>query len=108
MSKLGKSILKDMESITTSLMELDKIALKPRIFANEEYFKQMIEYEETEKNPGYENRVKGLKMMQEHAKQINAFSKAEDITHLFPQYNGILKELKNKKPNKQGASCIVF
>jgi len=97
MSKLGKSILKDMESITTSLMELDKIALKPRIFANEEYFKQMIEYEETEKNPGYENRVKGLKMMQEHAKQINAFSKAEDITHLFPQYNGILKELKNNK-----------
>lgn len=83
-------------------MELDKIALKPRIFTNEEYFKQMIEYEETEKNPGYENRVKGLKMMQEHTKQINAFSKAEDITHLFPQYNGILKELKNKKPNKQG------
>lgn len=108
MSKLGKSILKDMESIKNSLMELDKIALKPRIFTNEEYFKQMIEYEETEKNPGYENRVKGLKMMQEHAKQINAFSKAEDITHLFPQYNGILKELKNKKPNKQGASCIVF
>ena len=108
MSKLGKSILKDMESIKNSLMELDKIALKPRVFTNEEYFKQMIEYEETEKNPGFENRVKGLKMMQEHAKQINAFSKAEDITHLFPQYNGILKELKNKKTNKQGASCIVF
>lgn len=107
MSKLGKSILKDMESIKNSLMELDKIALKPRIFTNEEYFKQMIEYEETEKNPGYENRVKGLKMMQDHAKQINAFSKAEDITHLFPQYNDILKELRNKKVNK-GTSCIII
>lgn len=33
MSKLGKLILiKDMESIKNSLMELDKIALKPRIF----------------------------------------------------------------------------
>jgi GTPase SAR1 family protein/uncharacterized protein YnzC (UPF0291/DUF896 family) len=108
MSELGKSILKDMESIKTSLIELDKIALKPRVFTNEEYFKQMIEYEETEKNPGYENRVKGLKMMQEHARQINAISQAEDITHLFPQYNDILKELKNKKPDKKGISCSIF
>ena len=68
----------------------------------------MIEYEETEKNPGYENRVKGLKMMQEHARQINAISQAEDITHLFPQYNDILKEFKNKKPENKGTSCLIF
>lgn len=47
-------------------------------------------------------------MMQEQAKQINALSKAEDITHLFPQYNNILVELKNKKSNKGGGSCLVF
>ena len=108
MSKLGQSILKDMESIKKSLIELDKIALKPRIFTNEEYFRDMIQYEQSEKNPGWENRVKGLKMMQEQAKQINALSKAEDITHLFPQYNNILVELKNKKSNKGGGSCLVF
>ncbi len=58
---LGKSILKDMESIKTSLTELDKIALKPRILINEEFFKRIIEYEVSEKNPGYENRLKDLK-----------------------------------------------
>lgn len=97
-----------MESIKKSLIELDKIALKPRIFTNEEYFRVMIQYEQSEKNPGWENRVKGLKMMQEQAKQINALSKAEDITHLFPQYNNILVELKNKKSNKGGGSYLVF
>lgn len=90
-------------------MELDKIALKPRIFTNEQYFKDMIEFEQAEKNPGQEKRVKGLKMMMEQARQINALSKAEDITHLFPQYNNILNELKNKKSSKNGGTnCNIF
>ena len=109
MSELGKSILDDMQKIKNSLIELDKIALKPRVFTNEQYFKEMIEYEETEKNPGWENRVEGLKMMRDQAKHINDISKAENISNLFPQYNNILKELKNKKPEKASISnCIVF
>ena len=109
MSELGKSILDDMQKIKNSLIELDKIALKPRVFTNEQYFKEMIEYEETEKNPGWENRVEGLKMMRDQAKHINDISKAENISNLFPQYNNILKELKNKKPEKASSSnCIVF
>ena len=109
MSDLGKKILEDMQKIKNSLIELDKIALKPRVFTNEQYFKEMIEYEETEKNPGWENRVEGLKMMRDQAKQINDISKADNIANLFPQYNKILDELKNKKPDKANSShCIVF
>jgi len=95
MSELGKKILEDMQKIKNSLIELDKIALKPRVFTNEQYFKEMIEYEETEKNPGWENRIEGLKMMRDQAKQINDISKADNIANLFPQYNKILDELKN-------------
>ena len=76
MSELGKSILDDMQKIKNSLIELDKIALNPRVFTNEQYFKEMIEYEETEKNPFWENRVGGLKMMRDQAKHINDISKA--------------------------------
>ena len=50
MSILGKKILEDIQKIKNSLIELDKIALKPRVFKKEQYFKEMIEYEETEKN----------------------------------------------------------
>jgi len=109
MSELGKKILEDMQKIKNSLIELDKIALKPRVFTNEQYFKEMIEYEETEKNPGWENRIEGLKMMRDQAKQINDISKADNIANLFPQYNKILDELKNKKPEKANTShCILF
>jgi len=98
MSELGKSILDDMQKIKNYLIELDKIALKPRVFTDERCFKEMIEYEATEKNPGWENRVEGLTTMRDIAKHINDVSKAENISNLFPQYNNILKELKNKKP----------
>ena len=108
MSELGKLISKDMELIKTFLMILDKIALKPSVFINEEYFKQMIEYEEAQKYYGYENRIKGLKIMEDNAKIIISFSKADNITLLFQQYKEIFKELKNKITNKQETSCLIF
>ena len=109
MSELGKKILQDMQNIKNSLIELDKISLKPRVFTNEQYFKEMIEYEETEKNPGWENIVEGLKLMRDQAKHINDISKAENISNLFPQYNNIFNELKNKKPETaKNTHCIMF
>ena len=59
MSELGKSILRDMQSIKDSLIELDKIALKPRVFTNEQYFIDTIKYEEETKIPGFEGQFKG-------------------------------------------------
>ena len=108
MSNLGKSILSDMQMIKNSLIELDKIALKPRVLTNVEYFKQMIDNEKNEKNPGWEERVKGLESMLEQAKQINDISNAQDITNLFPQYNNILNELKSKKTRNDKSSCSIF
>ena len=37
MTYLVHQILEDMQSIITSLEELEKIALKPRLFTNEQY-----------------------------------------------------------------------
>ena len=79
--------MEDIQKIKNSLIELDRIALKPRVFKNEEYFKKMTEYEETEKNPGWEIRIEGLKTMRDKDKQINYISKADNIVNLFPQYN---------------------
>ena len=58
----------------------------------------------TEKNPGWENRVEGLKMKRDIAKHINDISKAENISNLFLQYNNILEELKNKKQLDENGS----
>ena len=40
MSNLGKTILKDMQDIKNSIIELDKIALKHRVFTNENILKK--------------------------------------------------------------------
>lgn len=108
MSNLGKSILKDMDSIKKSLIELDKIALKPRLFTNVDYFNQMIQYEEETKNPGYKGRINGFKMMRDQAIQLNEISNAEDITQLFPQFNNVIVELKKKKSKEGSSSCLIF
>ena len=77
--------MEDIQKIKNSFIELDRIALKPRVFTNEEYFKEMTEYEETENNSGWVNRTDDLKMMRDQAKQINDISKADNFAYLFPQ-----------------------
>ena len=98
MFELWKKILEDIQIIKNSLIELDRIALKPRVFKNEKYFNEMTEYEETEKNSGWVNRTDGLKITRDKDKQINDISKADNFAYLFPQYNKILDKLKHKNP----------
>ena len=44
MRKEGENMLKEMKEIKNSLDELDRIALKPRVLTNVEYFEQMIDF----------------------------------------------------------------
>ena len=57
---MRKLIFEDIQCIKNSLIEFYKITLKPRVSTKKQYFKEMIEYEETEKNLGWENIVEGL------------------------------------------------
>ena len=45
----GEEILRQMKEIKSSLEELDRIALKPRVLTNVEYFQQMIDFEKEQK-----------------------------------------------------------
>lgn len=103
MIKLGKDIEEliklisdDINSSKKCLSELDKKALKPKALINESFFDGVIEYERNERMPGWENRMKDLKMMKEQVEQIIKLSKAENIYQIFQQYNDILKELNIK------------
>ena len=104
MRQEGEVIIKQMKDIKESLEELDKIALKPRVFTNAEYFQDMIGYEKHYHNTGYLKRIEVLEMMKNQAEQLNAIIKAENITQLFPKYNNVITELKSKSKS----SCILF
>ena len=107
MSKMkvqAEEIIKQMKEIKSSLDELDKIALKPRVLTNVEYFQQMIDFEKEQKKKGYQKRIEGLEMMKNQAEQLNAMSKAEDVTQLFPRFDDVITELKSKS----NSSCSIF
>ena len=70
--------------------------MKPKALIDESLFDGVIEYERNERKPGWENRMKDLKMMKEQVEQIIKLSKAENIYQIFQQYNDILKKLNIK------------
>mmetsp|Transcript_123545 Transcript_123545/g.238234 ORF Transcript_123545/g.238234 Transcript_123545/m.238234 type:complete len:814 (+) Transcript_123545:116-2557(+) len=92
MDTLAQKILEDMQDVKTCLQRLDQIAMKPRVFTNAEYFEQMIKHEEEVKNPGWESRVQGLKLMLDRAKNIERISQASNLTDLFSQYKNVINE----------------
>ena len=104
MREEGEKIIRQMKEIKSSLEELDRIALKPRVLTNVEYFQQMIDFEKDKKSPGYTKRIEGLKIMKDRAEQLNRFSQANDITQLFPSFNNIITELKTKSKT----NCLIF
>jgi hypothetical protein len=107
MSDLGTKLMYDMNSIKDSLIELEKIALKPRVLTDEQYFIDMIEFEEKEKKPGFKERIKGLEIMRDQAKQLNNILKTNDVSSLFPTYSETIRELKQKNPSSN-FSCSIF
>ena len=107
MSELGLKLLKDMNSIKDSLSELEKIALKPRVLTDEQYFTDMIEFEKEEHKAGYQDRIKGLEIMRDQARQLNNILKTNDVSALFPTYSETIKELKQKNPSSN-FSCLIF
>lgn len=93
-----------MKEIKSSLEELDRIALKPRVLTNVEYFEQMIDMEKKQKKAGFKKRIQGLEMMRDQAKQLNDLSKANDVSQLFPSFDGVINELKSKSKT----NCNIF
>ena len=107
MSELGKKLLNDMNSIKDSLSELEKIALKPKVLTDEQYFTDMIEFEKEEHKTGFQERINGLEIMRDQARQLNNILKTNDVSALFPTYSETIKELKEKNPNSS-FSCTIF
>merc|ERR1712136_296683 len=116
--KVSKTVTKEwsekknaMEAVKQSLRKLDEIAMKPRIFTNEVYFTEMIKHEEETKNPGYQDRVEGLKMMAARAQEINKINKADSITDLFPSYQSVIEQtMQHLKSGagSSGTSCSIM
>lgn len=86
MELLFKEMLGDMDLMREATQELNAIAYKPDSFSNADLFAQMIEEEERAHSPGYETRVRGLKLARERCEVIEKMAGAQSLRDLFPEY----------------------
>lgn len=103
----AKLMLCDMQTVKESLATLDDIAMKPRVFTDADYFKEMIKHEEESRQPGYEGRVAGLRLLAERADTIAKLSTAKNIEDLFPQYKEIIDEVIDKDERQRGKCPLM-
>mmetsp|Transcript_23107 Transcript_23107/g.56078 ORF Transcript_23107/g.56078 Transcript_23107/m.56078 type:complete len:769 (-) Transcript_23107:207-2513(-) len=93
MKEAAQQILSDMKTTKENLAELDKIAMKARVFTDEDYFCDLIKYEEESREPGHVTRIAGYKSMLDQARNFQKITSAEKVTDLFPQYEKVIEEI---------------
>lgn len=103
---LAKELLAAMQRVKESQGKLEAIALKPKVFADMQYFEQMIKTENTDKKPGYEWRVAQLEAMREEIKALGEVQRVTDWKDLFPKYKEMIDKVLKKTGGKQGKATV--
>lgn len=108
-ASIVKSIVKSMEDIRSSMRELEKIALKPKLFSDDDFYEQMIQSEEDNKEPGWKDRIDGLKALMEQSKHLHLISNPEKVEDLFQKYQKMIEGITNSDNDSIGNfKCVLF
>ena len=102
------------QEIKNSLKKLEDIALKPKMFTNEEFYNQMIKQEEEKREKGWQQRVEGLKQILNKSKLLQNISNANDINSIFPEIDEFKKRYEQINENsnddsfKENSNCLII
>jgi len=70
---------KDIKNITSCLKRLDQIALRPDAFTTTDYIELMIQAENKEKKPGFQERIRSLTSLLDNARVVQKIRAGEDL-----------------------------
>ena len=105
---------KSAQEIKNSLKKLEEIALQPKMFTYEEFYKQMIKQEEEKRENGWQQRVDGLMEILDKSKLLQNITNANDITSIFPQINEFKKryeqinDISNDDLFEENSKCLII
>jgi len=85
-------LLSCIQSVKQLIHNLEQIAYSQKTFTEERYFKDLIDNEQDNKQPGWEMRVESLKAMLDQAIILWKMQQAKDVKDLFPQYRKLIDE----------------
>eukprot|EP01083_Nonionella_stella_P091875 256944_1 len=100
-------------SVRTCLNELAKIALRPNVLSQDDYIEKLIQSEEAERKPGYQQRIAALNKLKEKQEmlnklnnaQYNPWAKYQDVQQFIGKNANVKQKVKthrNKKKKKSG------
>jgi len=100
-----------ISGVKDCLNQLSKIALRPNVLSQDDYIDKLIQSEEAEKKPGYQNRVqalKGLKEKQDILSKVNTadynpFAQYDDVAQFVKKNENVKKTFKNKVSKKKNS-----
>ena len=75
--------------------------MKPKLYTDREFYKQMIESEEENKQTGWTERVKHIKAVMAQQEALEKMSKTVNFEDLVPGYNDLLEQKKLVEQGKQ-------
>jgi len=111
MSAKAKAVLSSMQDVKNLLKRLEGIALKPKVFDDDQYFDQLIKVEDEWKKPGWQNRKKGLENMRDQARELKKIQNTDNLESLFPQYQKTIEnafKTGSKPATDSNSGCPVM
>merc|ERR1712045_449444 len=98
-----------ISGVKDCLNQLSKIALRPNVLSQDDYIDKLIQSEESEKKPGYKNRVKALKGLKEkqdilskvNTADYNPFAQYNDVAQFVKKNENVKNRFKNKVSKKK-------
>jgi len=88
-----------INSVRTCLNELSDIALRPNVLSQDDYIDKLIQSEEAERKPGYQQRVVALRQLKEKQDMITKMN-ADDYDP-WRQYNDVKSFVSSNTTVKQ-------
>jgi len=107
----AQTVLTSMQDVKSSLKKLESIALKPKVFDDDDYFDQLIKAGDERKEPGWQNKRKGLERLRDNARELKKIEKTDNLESLFPQYKKTIDnafKAGNKPAAESKSGCPIM
>lgn len=81
---IDKNVLDRVETVSSCIIRLDKIALRPNPFSTPQYIDLIIGAEEQEKRPGFQERIESLEKLRKMAEIQSKIRNKESLMNPDP------------------------
>jgi ERCC4-related helicase len=92
---LARTIWHHGKEIKSNIKKLEEIALQPKLWTDEDFYRQMIKQEEDQKQEGWTERVLYLEETLKRMKTCKKLLETATIEDFFPELRSMKKDMES-------------